>query len=162
MSSEGRATPAAPRARFGRAPSALLGLVGQDIGSSRTPEMHMREAEAQGLRCVYRLIDTVPLGLGAADLPALLALSRSVWRTRALGDFWGYMLVAEGRLDIAAEHDLKVYDMAALVPIVTEAGGRFSGLDGRDGPFSGSALATNGLLHERALSLLAAPRAQRG
>ncbi len=59
--------------RYGRTPSVLLGLVGQDIGGSRTPEMQMREAEAQGLRCVYRLIDLTPLGLGVAALPDILA-----------------------------------------------------------------------------------------
>ena len=58
--------------RFARAPSVLLGLIGQDIQGSRTPEMHMREAEAQGLRCVYRLIDLAALGLGLDALPDLL------------------------------------------------------------------------------------------
>ena len=89
----------------------------------------------------------------------LLALQRTVARTRGYGDFWSYMMVAEGQVDIATEPQLALYDMAALVPIVTEAGGRFTGLDGKDGPFSGSALATNGLVHERALALLAAPTA---
>ena len=80
-----------------------------------------------------------------------LALSRRVWRTRAFGDFWSYMLLAEGGVDIAAEPDLAIYDMAALVPIIVEAGGRFSSLDGVDGPFGGSAVATNGELHETVL-----------
>ena len=61
---------------------------------------------------------------------ALTSLVQSVWRARAIGDFWAYMLVAEGALDIAGEADLQPYDMAALVPIVEEAGGRFSSLDG--------------------------------
>jgi histidinol-phosphatase len=81
-------------------------------------------------------------------------LLRRCWRTRAYGDFWSYMLVAEGAVDIACEPDLKLHDMAALVPIVTEAGGRFTSLDGRDGPWGGSAVATNGLLHEEILELL--------
>ena len=80
-----------------------------------------------------------------------LALSRRVWRTRAFGDFWSYMPLAEGGVDIAAEPDLALYDMAALVPIIVEAGGRFSSLDGVDGPFGGSAVATNGELHETVL-----------
>lgn len=80
-----------------------------------------------------------------------LDLTDDCWRTRAYGDFWSYMLVAEGAVDIAAEPDLEVYDMAALVPIVQEAGGRFTGLDGRDGCWSGNAVATNGLLHDEVL-----------
>lgn len=62
------------------------------------------------------------------------------------------MLVAEGAVDIAAEPELAVHDMAALVPIVDEAGGRFTGLDGRSGCWSGNALATNGLLHDEVLA----------
>jgi shikimate dehydrogenase len=58
--------------RFARTPSFLLGLVGQDIQASRTPEMQMREAEAQGLRCVYRLIDLTKLGLPVDALPQIL------------------------------------------------------------------------------------------
>jgi len=83
-----------------------------------------------------------------------LELGRRVWRTRAFGDFWSYMLLAEGAVDIAAEPDLEIYDMAALVPIVVEAGGRFTSLDGVDGPFGGSAVATNGELHETVLRAL--------
>jgi histidinol-phosphatase len=81
-----------------------------------------------------------------------LELSDACWRTRAYGDFWSYMLVAEGAVDIAAEPELEVYDMAALVPVVTEAGGRFSSLDGQDGCWGGNAVATNGLLHEEVLT----------
>ncbi|WP_150308362.1 histidinol-phosphatase [Planctomonas psychrotolerans] len=84
----------------------------------------------------------------------LLALSRSVWRTRAYGDMWSYMMVAEGLIDIAGEYDLQPYDMAALWPIVQEAGGRFTSADGQDGPWHGSALATNGLLHDAVLDRL--------
>ena len=83
-----------------------------------------------------------------------LALMRRCWRTRAYGDFWSYMLVAEGAVDLAAEPDLHVYDMAALDIIVREAGGRFTSLDGADGPWGGSALATNGHLHDAALSFI--------
>jgi histidinol-phosphatase len=85
---------------------------------------------------------------------AMLDLARSCWRERGFGDFWSYMLLAEGAVDIAAEPELALYDMAALVPIVTEAGGRFTSLSGVDGPFGGNALATNGLLHDRVLDLI--------
>lgn len=91
----------------------------------------------------------------AGRLDPFLELTAAVWRSRGYGDFWSYVLVAEGAVDIACEPELALHDMAALVPIVTEAGGRFSDLDGVDGPFGSSALATNGLLHEQALAVLA-------
>jgi histidinol-phosphatase len=87
-------------------------------------------------------------------LDRLIALSREVWRTRAYGDMWSYMMVAEGLVDIAGEFDLQPYDMAALVPIVEEAGGAFTSAGGTPGPWHGSALATNGHLHEAVLKLL--------
>ena len=87
-------------------------------------------------------------------LPAFLDLTRRMWRTRAFGDFWSYVLVAEGAVDVACEPELELHDMAALVPVVTEAGGRFTSVEGDDGPFGGSALATNGHLHEAALAAL--------
>jgi histidinol-phosphatase len=87
-------------------------------------------------------------------LDDFVTLTRRVWRTRAYGDFWSYMLLAEGAVDIAAEPDLEVYDMAALDVIVREAGGTFTSLDGTDGPWGGNALATNGHLHDAALSFL--------
>lgn len=88
------------------------------------------------------------------SLRSFLSLAERCWRTRAYGDFWSYMLVAEGAVDLACEPELALYDMAALVPIVTEAGGRFTSLDGTDGPFGGNAAATNGLLHEATLAAL--------
>jgi len=86
-------------------------------------------------------------------LEQLLALSRTVWRTRAYGDFYSYMLLAEGSVDVVSEHDLKLYDIAALVPIVENAGGRFSAIDGELTEESSSVLATNGLLHEPTLGM---------
>ncbi|WP_374946290.1 inositol monophosphatase family protein [Agreia sp.] len=91
----------------------------------------------------------------AGRLDSLMALSRSVWRTRAYGEMWSYMLVAEGALDVAGEFDLQPYDMAALIPVLQEAGGRFTSVDGTPGPWSGSALASNGLLHDDVLRILA-------
>ena len=84
-------------------------------------------------------------------LDTFLDLTRQCWRTRAYGDFWSYMLLAEGAVDIACEPELSLHDMAALVPIVSEAGGRFTSLDGEPGPWGGSALATNSLLHDDVL-----------
>ena len=83
------------------------------------------------------------------------ALVRNVWRTRAFGDFWSYVLVAEGAVDVAAEPEVSLWDLAALQVIVEEAGGRFTDLSGVATPEGGNALATNGLLHDAALALLA-------
>jgi histidinol-phosphatase len=87
-------------------------------------------------------------------LEDFLALSRRCWRTRAYGDFWSYMLVAEGAVDLAAEPELEIYDMAAIDVVVREAGGMFTSLDGRPGPLGGNALASNGRLHDMALGFL--------
>ena len=84
----------------------------------------------------------------AGRLDQLLGLTEQVWRTRAYGEFWSYVMVAEGALDVAGEDGLAPYDMAALQVVVEEAGGAFSSLDGAPGPWHGSALATNGLLHD--------------
>jgi len=90
----------------------------------------------------------------AGMIEPLLSLSRKIWRTRAYGDFWSYMLLAEGALEIVAEHDLKIYDIAALVPIVEQAGGTFSALSGTLNEASSSVLATNGGLHNLAMAEL--------
>ena len=87
-------------------------------------------------------------------LDAVLELTRAAWRSRAIGDMWSYMLLAEGALDVVTEPELQPYDMAALIPIIEEAGGRFTDLDGAPGPWGGSALATNGALHPAALAIV--------
>jgi histidinol-phosphatase len=86
--------------------------------------------------------------------PAMLDLMNRTWRSRAYGDFYGYMLVAEGAVDIMVEPELSLWDVAALVPIVTEAGGTFTDLNGQSGPSGGSAIATNGALHADVLDRL--------
>jgi histidinol-phosphatase len=90
-------------------------------------------------------------------LGAMLNIIRQSWRNRAYGDFYGYMLVAEGAVDAMVEPELSLWDLAALVPIVTEAGGTFTDLDGQAGPSGGSAVATNGKLHADLLDRLSAP-----
>ena len=92
-------------------------------------------------------------------LGGLLGLGRSVWRTRAYGDFWSHMLVAEGAVDICAEPEVLLWDLAALMVIVEEAGGMFTDLSGRPTPDGGSAVSTNGLLHPEVLDLLRGGRA---
>jgi len=89
---------------------------------------------------------------GAAG--ALEALLHRTWRQRGYGDFWSHMMVAEGLVDVAGEPQLESYDMAALVPIVEEAGGRMTAFDGRTALAGGSALSSNGVLHDEVLALM--------
>jgi histidinol-phosphatase len=88
-------------------------------------------------------------------LDGFLTLSRSVWRTRAYGDFWSHVLVAEGAVDVSAEPEVSLWDLAALQVIVQEAGGRFTDLSGVATPDGGSVVCTNGHLHDEVLALLA-------
>jgi len=92
--------------------------------------------------------------LGLRD--RFLDLTDAVWRVRAFGDFLSYCLVAEGAVDIAAEPEVSVWDLAPLDILVREAGGTFSNLDGTAGPHGGSAVATNGVLHDPVLARLSA------
>ncbi len=89
-------------------------------------------------------------------LDGFLDLARDCWRTRAYGDFWSHMLVAEGAVDVSAEPELKLWDTAALSVIVTEAGGRVTSVEGTPGPDAGSLVCTNGALHEDVLGYLSA------
>jgi len=94
---------------------------------------------------------------GWADLglrEKFAALTDAVWRVRAYGDFFSYCLVAEGAVDIAAEPEVKLWDLAPLDILVREAGGAFTSLGGRPGPHGGSAVATNGLVHDAVLAAL--------
>ena len=88
-------------------------------------------------------------------LGGFLSLTQSVWRTRAFGDFWSHVLVAEGAVDISAEPEVSLWDLAALQVIVEEAGGRFTDLSGVATPEGGSVVCTNGHLHEEVLTQLA-------
>ena len=81
-----------------------------------------------------------------------LALFRRCSRTRGFGDFWTHMLVAEGAADIAIEPEGELWDLAALQVIVQEAGGRFTDLEGVAWASGGSAVSTNGLLHDEVLA----------
>lgn len=122
------------------------GAFTQDIDSS---VLQLRVSKVSDLKNASISYNSLQLWDASGKLPQLIELSRNVWRTRAYGDFYSYMLLAEGSIDMVAEHDLKIYDIAALVPIVEEAGGKFSDLNGSLTDESSSVLATNGLLHEK-------------
>lgn len=93
----------------------------------------------------------------AGELEALDRLTSAVWRDRAYGDAWPYMLLAEGRLELVAEFGVMEYDIAPYAVIIPEAGGRFTAYDGSDSISRRSSLATNGILHDEFLTLLREP-----
>lgn len=110
-----------------------------------------------GVRALHDAVvsyNNLPGWLDAGFEAQLKELVTTCWRARAVGDFWAYMLVAEGLLDIAGEWDLQPYDIAALWPIVVEAGGSFSSLLGEASIETGSALATNGHLHDQVVAVV--------
>ncbi|MFW0792148.1 histidinol-phosphatase [Gordonia sp. CPCC 205333] len=83
-------------------------------------------------------------------------LTDTVWRVRGYGDFLNYCFVAEGAVDATAEPEVSLWDLAALDILIREAGGQFTSLEGVAGPHGGSAVATNGLLHDEVLTALGA------
>ncbi|WP_018351406.1 histidinol-phosphatase [Longispora albida] len=84
----------------------------------------------------------------AGKLDAMLDLMRGSWRSRAYGDFYGHMLLAEGAVDAMVEAELALWDMAALIPIITEAGGRCTNRAGRPLNHGDGVIMSNGQLHE--------------
>jgi histidinol-phosphatase len=84
----------------------------------------------------------------------IIELARACWRSRGIGDIWQYMLVAEGVAEIALDPEVKIWDLAAPLIIVEEAGGRFTDHGGVRRPDGGSGIATNGLVHEAALAIV--------
>jgi histidinol-phosphatase len=111
---------------------------------------------------VERLEDAVVTYTSAADFrerglgAAFEQLTDSAWAPRGYGDFWQYMLLAEGAVDLAVETVAEVWDLAAPRVIVEEAGGRFTDFSGTPTAAGGNCIASNGLLHDAALELLAA------
>lgn len=144
------------------------------VGVASAPLLGRRWWAARGLGCWgngERLHVSAVADLGGAQLsyaaqvtfeecgygPQGEALSRLCRRTRGFGDFWSYMLLAEGGVDVTADPIVAVWDVAAPQVIVEEAGGRFTDFTGRPGALGPTALATNGLLHDAALAALAVP-----
>ena len=83
-----------------------------------------------------------------------LRLVDACWETRAFGDFWMYCLVAEGVIDLAVDGAANPWDLAALVPILTEAGGALTDLSGAETFAGGDGLASNGAVHKAALAIV--------
>ena len=99
--------------------------------------------------------DAVDWDRHSATPGALQRIIETTWRQRGYGDFLSHMLVAEGAVDIGAEPTLSPWDMAALIPVIEEAGGRVTGYNGGDPLAQTSCLSTNGVLHDQVLRLIA-------
>ncbi|MGD9525421.1 histidinol-phosphatase [Pseudonocardia sp.] len=97
-------------------------------------------------------LSTTDMTIFGDRLGAYLSLAEACWETRAFGDFWQYCLVAEGAVDVAVDGAANPWDLAAVVTLVHEAGGRLTDLTGADTWAGGDGLATNGLLHDTALA----------
>jgi histidinol-phosphatase len=138
---------------LGRRWWASLGT-GASTGKSLTSAQRCRVSDVSDLAQASFSYSTLTSWESVGRLDAALALSRRCWQTRGYGDFWSHLLVAEGAVDIAAEPQLALHDMAALSIVVEEAGGRFTDLAGRPGPLGAGAVSTNSRLHEEALAFL--------
>jgi histidinol-phosphatase len=84
----------------------------------------------------------------------LVELASQVWRHRGFGDFWSHVLVAEGSCDVGLDPVVSLWDLAALAVIVEEAGGRFTDFAGQPRADGGSAISSNGLLHDQVCAIL--------
>lgn len=150
--------------------------VGDDVvvGVASSPALGRRWWASAGNGAFVRVFDAEPRRLHVSSVASLAdaslsfsdaigwdrapgglsSLLRSTWRQRAYGDFWSHVLVAEGVVDLAAEPELGPWDMAALIPIVVEAGGRITAFDGGSAMAGGCAVTTNGHLHDEAIAVL--------
>ncbi len=126
-------------------------------GKSLTKATACRVSEVAKLRDASMSYSELASWDKAGQLAQFLSLAMSVWRTRAYGDFWSHVLVAEGAVDLSTEPEVSLWDLAALQVIVQEAGGTFTDLSGLATPDGGSVICTNGLLHEEVLELLSGP-----
>lgn len=86
---------------------------------------------------------------------SVLGLLWQATRTRGFGDFWGHALVARGAGEAMIEPELNVWDYAAFQVVVEEAGGRVTQIDGSPTVHGGSAVSSNGVLHDEILERLA-------
>ena len=138
---------------LGRRWWAARGL-GAHAGTSRAAAARLRVSAVPRLADASLSYSSLTGWEQQGRLPGLLGLSRQVWRTRAYGDFWSHVLVAEGAVDVSCEPEVSLWDLAALQPVVEEAGGRFSDLTGAATPAGGSVVCSNGLLHDEVLAAL--------
>jgi histidinol-phosphatase len=114
----------------------------------------IRVSTASSLNQAYLIHAGLNILRRGASWDGFLRLVDATDRQRGFGDYLGYPLVAAGKAEIYLEADLKPWDLAPCKIVVEEAGGRFTDFDGRPTIYTGTALATNGSLHDVVLSLL--------
>jgi histidinol-phosphatase len=126
-------------------------------GGAHASGRPLRVSAVASLEQAQLAYDSVP-GFAVRGLEErFLGLARRCARSRGFGDFWSHVLVAEGCVEIAVEPEVSPWDLAPLLVIVEEAGGRFTDLEGRPRIDGGSAVASNGLLHDQVLEALRQP-----
>jgi histidinol-phosphatase len=128
---------------------------GEGAYSDRSPDTPLsvsRIAAIEDAQVIYGDVDWYER---TGRLDGLLELIRRCWRARGFGEYWQYMLVAEGLAEVASDPSAKLWDFAAPMLVVQEAGGRFTDFAGTPTADGGSGLASNGVLHDAALAILA-------
>jgi histidinol-phosphatase len=127
-----------------------VGVVGPGAGIPR--RIHV---SGVGVIADALILYASPLEIEASGAaPGFDALVRSAWRDRGFGDFWGYALVAEGAAEAMVEVGPSSWDLAAPSIVVEEAGGRMTDVRGARSVHNGTALATNGILHDEVVRAL--------
>lgn len=87
-------------------------------------------------------------------LGQFLRLAKKVHRQRGYGDYFGFTLVAQGSADVMLDIGVHSWDIAALIPLIEEAGGKFTDWSGQQNLEKTDALASNGKLHDAAMSVI--------
>jgi histidinol-phosphatase len=134
--------------------------LGQRWHATREGGAFAADGRRMRVSAVSTFADAQVFTAGDKDLrtmvPGYDAFVEKVWRTRGFGDFWQHILVADGAADVAIDPVLSEYDIAAPMLIVEEAGGRVTTLAGAHDMAGGSAVSTNGVLHDAVIAALAA------
>src|SRR5882757_11535348 len=114
--------------------------------------LHVANVTSLGKAMVFTT-DTGP-NKNAHDQAKIRALLDAARNSRSFGGFWQHMLVAEGAIEAALDWTSKPWDLAPLILIVQEAGGKSTSLSGRATIYEQSLLSTNGKIHQEALAVL--------
>ena len=124
-------------------------------GWDRESAVPIRVSDVADLGAASVVYSSLPSVMSCGLAPGFVDLLGSVWRDRGLGDFYGYLLVAEGAAEVMVEADLKTWDLAGPRAVLEHAGGRLTDLTGGPDMPTRGVLATNGRLHDLVLARLA-------